>query len=183
MNPECPNELLALDSNAATLWPKLRKKAKVTIDRELNEIVPDQRGSILKGIGLPDLLFRLECQRQREKGGRQDELARARIWFHVSEACAPGDFIPDLTSDSRYLLNPWIVSSSLKYPNLKLERLSKVPPGAVPLCANDRCSKGEDGRRAVATAGKYCSNSCRSSMGRRLPAKSTRRRHNAAIAA
>src|SRR5579872_2785564 len=124
MKPECPAQLMALDSNAAILWPKLLKRAQVTIDRGQDEIVPDQRGMILSGLGLPDLLFRLECQRQRERGGPEDELARAKIWFHIAESCVPGDSVPDLTGDNRYLLNPWIVTA-LKYPNPRLAALSQ----------------------------------------------------------
>jgi hypothetical protein len=124
MNTDCPSQLLALDSNAERFWLKLLKKASITVDKERGEIVADQRGAILEGIGLPDLLFRLECQRSRENG-HQDELAHARIWFHVAEACAPGDSIPDLTGDNKFLLNPWIVTPSLKFVNVRLALLQQ----------------------------------------------------------
>jgi hypothetical protein len=176
MKTQCPQELLALDFNSPNLWPKLLKRAQVTIDGGQNEIVADKRGMILSGIGLPDLMFRLDCQRQREKDGAQNELSRARIWFHVAEACAPGDSVPDLNSENRYLLNPWIIKQELKYPNPRLAALNEDRLGGVQLCANDRCKKGADGQRAIVTHGKYCSNACRSSMGRRLPPKSYLRR-------
>ncbi len=49
----------------------------------------------------------------------------------------------------------------------------------VKLCANDRCMKGPDGTRAMVLTGRYCSNACRSSMGRRLPPRSTKPRNSA----
>ena len=119
----CPSEILALDANAKHLWPLFVKKAGVTIDKAEWQIIEDRRGSILKGIGIPDLIFRLSCQRQREKYGRQNEVARSRIWRHVAEACAPGDSIPDLSSDNLYSLNPWIVTKKLKFPDPRAERL------------------------------------------------------------
>jgi hypothetical protein len=128
---DCPAELLALDRNAAQLWPKLLKKSGATVDRTTKEIVQDRRGSILCGIGVPDLVFRLECQREREKGGAQNEVARAKIWFHIAEACAPGDSIPDLTSDNRYLLNPWIVTKALKFPDPRFQAV-KQPQAEKP---------------------------------------------------
>lgn len=118
---DCPIDVLALDQHATQLWPRLLKKSGAIVDRETNEIVQDKRGAILCGIGVPDLVFRLECQREREKGGPENEVSRARIWFHVAEACAPGDSIPDLTADNRYLLNPWIVTKALKCPDPRVD--------------------------------------------------------------
>lgn len=123
----CPTEILALDRNAALLWPKLLKKSGATVDRGTNQIVQDKRGAILDGIGVPDLVFRLQCQHDREKGGPENELARAKIWFHVAEACVPGDSIPDLTGDNRYLLNPWIVTKALKYPDPRAQLVREEP--------------------------------------------------------
>src|SRR5713226_1848630 len=96
----CPEELITLDENALVLWPKLLKRAGVTIAH--GEIFLHRRGIILKNFGLPDLLFRLECQKQRERGGSQDERARARMWFHVAEASASGESIPDVSGENRY---------------------------------------------------------------------------------
>jgi hypothetical protein len=181
MKSDCPEKLINLDANSTRLWPKLLKRTQVTVDRAQDEIVADKRGMILSGIGLPDLIFRLECQKQREKDGQQDELARARIWFHVAEACAPGDSVPELNGENRYLLNPWIIAQELKYTNPRLAALNEDRLGGVQLCANDRCKKGADGQRAIVTDGKYCSNACRSSMGRRLPPKSHMRRRESVI--
>jgi hypothetical protein len=117
----CPTELVALDNNAPTLWSKLLRRIKVTISQ--GEIIEDHRGWILRSFGLPDLLFRLECQQKREQG-RQDERARARIWFHIAESCSAGESIPELTAENKYVLNPWIVTRELKHPNPRLEMLS-----------------------------------------------------------
>lgn len=131
-NAACPPELQVLDRNAAHLWTKLLKKSGATVDKSTNEIVQDKRGATLCGIGVPDLVFRLQCQREREKGGPEDEVARARIWFHVAEACAPGDSIPDLTAENRYLLNPWIVTKALKFADPRVALVRKPPTAVKP---------------------------------------------------
>ncbi len=182
--PKCPPELLALDANAAVLWPKLFKRSGATVDpdSESNGVIRDKRGAILLGNVFSkqadSLTSRLEFQRERESrnSGKPDELARARIWFHVAEASAPGDYLPDLTANNLYILNPWIVTSSLKFKNPAFERM-KTKAETVQLCANDRCHKGPSGGRAILTVkGKYCSNACRKSMGLRLPPQRTKRR-------
>jgi hypothetical protein len=117
--------LTKLDTNAEMLLPKVIKKSGATVDKKTGDIFEDKRGQILGNIGIPDLIFRLECQRQRENGGLQDEIARARIWFHVAEACAPGDSIPDVGGDDKYLLNAWIVTPSLKFHNPRFDELKK----------------------------------------------------------
>jgi hypothetical protein len=160
--PACPAELLALDRNAHVLWAKLLKKAGVVCDQ--GQVILDKRGTILLRIGLPDLLFRLECQRVRECGS-QDEYARARIWFHVAEACAPGDSIPDI-GERLYLLNPWIVTAQ-KFLDPGLERLNTRKAAGGKLCANVRCRKGVDQSRAsVAGRSKFCSKACRNLVAR-----------------
>jgi hypothetical protein len=160
--PACPAQLLALDTNSHVLWPKLLKKAGVVCAQ--GQVIPDKRGIILLRIGLPDLLFRLECQRARECRS-QDEYARARIWFHVAEACAPGDSIPDI-GERLYLLNPWIVTAQ-KFLDPGLERLNSRKAAGEKLCANVRCRKGVDQSRAsVAGRSKYCSKACRNLVAR-----------------
>jgi hypothetical protein len=120
--------LLKLDVNAGILLPRVIKKSGATVDKKTGDVFEDKRGWILGNIGIPDLIFRLECQQQREQkhGGTQDEVARARIWFHVAEACAPGDSIPDVGGDDKYLLNPWIVTSSLKFHNPRFVALKEA---------------------------------------------------------
>ncbi|PWT79024.1 MAG: hypothetical protein C5B59_00500 [Bacteroidetes bacterium] len=77
--------------HAEQLFPKLLDAVGVIIDRETGEIVKDKAGSLLLGFGIPDLLFRLECQQQRERkhGLEQDSAARAKIWRHIAEASKP----------------------------------------------------------------------------------------------
>lgn len=121
MNSELES-LRRFDENADELYPKLVGAADITIDRTTGEIFRDKRGEIFLGIGIPDLLFRLECQQTREqKAGRPpDGIARARIWRHVAEACKPGDAIADITHD--YQLNNWLPESHPKFARQLIQR-------------------------------------------------------------
>ena len=97
-----PSEVDAVDENAEQLYARLVGAVGVTIDRDTREIVQDEAGMRLLRFGVPDLLFRLECQREREAkaGTGQDAVARAKIWRHVAEACKPGAQIADITDPS-----------------------------------------------------------------------------------
>jgi hypothetical protein len=108
-------DLQKFDENADELFPKLLDAVNVTLDRETGQIVRDDRGSFLVGLGIPDLLFRLKHQQAREQkaGQPQDAVARAKIWRHISEACKPGDSIADITHDSQ--LNAWLPESHPKF--------------------------------------------------------------------
>jgi len=112
----CPKELTELDPNAAVLWPKLLKRVGVTISR--GEAIEEKRAWILRSFGLPSLLQRLTPG--------MNERDRARIWWRECAACSEGDSIPDLTSENMHQLNPWIVTASEKYPDLRAARLAIV---------------------------------------------------------
>lgn len=106
-NTEAPAVIQLLEANASVLWPRLMKSAHLATYR--GEIVEDSRSKALFRFGVPDLIFRLQCQGERECGGRQNNIAGARIWRHVAEACKPGTEIPDITDLSD--LNEWLPDS------------------------------------------------------------------------
>jgi hypothetical protein len=112
---ELIERLRRFDENSDELFPKLLDAANITVDRDTGEIIKDKQGSVLIGLGIPDLLFRLECQQTREQRAAQSQnaVARAKIWRHVSEACKPGDAIADITHDSQ--LNAWLPDSHPKF--------------------------------------------------------------------
>jgi len=99
LGPAIPVELAAFPETAE-LWPKLVRRAR-----------PD----MLEQYGLPELVWRLSVQLERERrnGGRPDFEARARIWFRVAwkSSLTPGEAkksqaeIPD---PSREILQQWI---------------------------------------------------------------------------
>lgn len=70
------------------LWPKLFRSADF---------------KMLYRFGVDDLLFRFTCQiaREQRRGIPPDYRQRARIWYHVATASAPGSSdIPDLTENN-----------------------------------------------------------------------------------
>ena len=79
--------------DAAILWPRLLRRAK-----------PEH----LKHFGISDLAFRLACQKEREcrNSGHLDVRARAVIWRHVAEQCAPG--IGEVTTATEEALRQWM---------------------------------------------------------------------------
>ena len=91
----CPPEILAVDANAETLWRVLLRKVGITISK--GEHIEDRGAWILRNLGVPDLASRLGIQNQVEKGGPQDDVARAVIWRHVCEASSAGDSIADIS--------------------------------------------------------------------------------------
>jgi len=109
----CPPEILALDANAETLWRVLLKKVGVTISK--GEHIEDKRAWVLRNFGVPDIARRLSIRQQIENGGPQDDVARAVIWRHVAEASSPGDSITDLSAQTRFSLNPFIVPKEKKF--------------------------------------------------------------------
>ena len=110
-----PPEILALDTNAETLWHVLLKKVGVTISK--GEHIEDKRAWILRNFGVPDLAYCLSIRQEIENGGPQDDVACAVIWRHVAEASSPGDSITDLSDQNRFLLNPFIVPKDKKFAN------------------------------------------------------------------
>lgn len=98
----CPREILALDTNADILWRVLL--CKVGITTKGGKHIEDRRARILRNFGSPDLANTLAVQRQIEKGGAQDDVARATIWRHVCEASSAGDSIGDMNGQNRYVL-------------------------------------------------------------------------------
>jgi hypothetical protein len=101
----CPFELIALDPNAETLWPKLLGKLRVTVSK--GEHIEERRAWILRNFGLPSLLQRLRPG--------MNERERARIWWREAAACSEGESITDITPENFHVLNPWIVSGDQKY--------------------------------------------------------------------
>jgi hypothetical protein len=158
----CPAEVSTLDANAMTLWPVLLKKVGVTVSR--GEHIEDRRAWILRNFGVDDLAGRLDVQQQREKCGPQDDVARARIWRHVAEACLPGDSIGDITPQNMYLLNAFIVPKARRFAS-PLDALRRTPSSELPLCANDRCPHGP--AKVPISRAKFCSRSCRNVVSRR----------------
>jgi hypothetical protein len=110
---ECPSSILAADSNAPALWRVLIRKVGVTVSK--GQHIEDRPAWMLRNFGVDDLANRLAIQQQREKGGPQHDIARAKMWRHVSEACLPGDSISDLTASNLYLLNAFIVPKDKRY--------------------------------------------------------------------
>jgi hypothetical protein len=161
----CPSSMLALDANATILWPVLLKKVGVTISK--GEHIEDKPAWRLRNFGADDLAHRLSVQQQRENGP-QDDIARAKIWRHVSEACQPGDSISDLTAANMYQLNAFIVPRDKRFAT-PLDALRKTTPQRLLLCANERCLNGPGETRAYACSAraKFCSKSCRNVVSRR----------------
>jgi hypothetical protein len=118
---EVVERLKVLDKNAEDLFPKLLKHCGVTLDRKTGECIEDHAYHLLFDIGIPELIFRLECQQTREQrsDAPQDELARAKMWRHVAEASKPmssktGDgSISDI--NDKTVLNPWLPASAKKF--------------------------------------------------------------------
>jgi hypothetical protein len=158
---ECPSSILAADANAPALWRVLIKKVGVTISK--GEYIEDRRAWTLLNFGVDDLANRLAIQQQREKGGPQDDIARAKMWRHVSEACLPGDSISDLTASNLYLLNAFIVPRDKRYAS-PFDALRVEAELHLPLCANDLCPRKA---RVSSSRAKYCSKSCRNVVSRR----------------
>ena len=158
----CPSELLLLDVNATTLWPVVLRKVRVTISK--GEHIEDKRAWVLRNFGVGDLANRLAVQQKRENGGPQDDVARAVIWRHVAEASSPGDSIADITSQTMYLLNPFIVAKGKRFAN-PLDSLHRRLQPKLPLCANTLCPNGP--ARVPNARAKFCSKSCRNVVSRR----------------
>lgn len=115
LRAELIERLRRFDKNADELFPRLLDAANITVERSTGEIVRDKQGSVLIGLGIPDLVFRLECQQNSDQraGRSQNAIARAKIWRHVAEACKPGDAVADITHDSQ--LNAWLPESHRKF--------------------------------------------------------------------
>jgi hypothetical protein len=114
----CPAELLAVDANAATLWPVFLKRVGLHFNSRGEVIENDgHRADIVRQFGVPSLINRLTV--------REAERDRARIWWREAIACSEGDSdIPDLPSANLHVLNPFIVTPALKFADPRSERLA-----------------------------------------------------------
>jgi hypothetical protein len=116
----CPVELTAVDPNAPVLWAILLKRVGLHLDR-LGDVIEDggKRADIVRRFATPSLIARLTAQ--------ETERDRARIWWREAIACSEGGSdIPDLSSENFYVVNPFIVTPSLKYPDPRAERLREL---------------------------------------------------------
>jgi hypothetical protein len=120
-------QLRQYDEYADELYPKLLETVGVQIDRETGEIIKDKTGNLMMGFGIPDLIFRLDCQAQRERrrGDCQDSVARARIWRHIAEATklvnkGSEGSIPDINEE--WQLNQWLPENYPKFSRAPIQR-------------------------------------------------------------
>lgn len=114
---EVPAEILAADPNAKTLWCVFLKKIGIHFDKQGDAIENEtHRAEIIRKFGVPSLLQRLPFTKT--------EVERARVWWRESMACDAGESIPDLGSENMYVLNPFIVTKSLKFRNPRFEQLA-----------------------------------------------------------
>lgn len=126
----CPPEILALDPNAETLWPRFVRAAGCTTSatRKKKIIAADfwvdndnHRALIVRQFGIPSLIQRLSVAK--------DEVGRARAWWRESQACAEGDTISDLSAENMHVLNPFIVSAGLKFSRPEPKHKPEWPTG------------------------------------------------------
>jgi len=172
----CAPEILALDRNAEALWAKLLRRSKIVLDQKGQVLdLNGRRAAVIRGFAIPDLQARLEAQAKREAAGPQDDLARARIWWHVAEAAAPGDSIPEMSEASAYQLNPFIVPAELRFPfplrdrdRLAAELAELTEPSRR--CENPHCRKGPRHSRASlrgkSARARFCDRACRAHANR-----------------
>ncbi len=113
----CPAELRAVDANAATLWGVFLKRVGLHLNSRGEVIENDgRRADIVRRFGVRSLIDRLPAQKT--------ERDRARIWWRETIACSEGESdIPDLSSTNMHVLNPFIVTPSLKFTDPRAERL------------------------------------------------------------
>lgn len=152
----CPVELKALDPNAEVLWPVFLKKTGISMSVRRDRVIDNQsrHAWIIRNLGIPSLQHRLSIAR--------NELARAKVWWRESAACSEGTSIPDLTADTMYLLNPFIVTPSLKFADPWKRAVRKADePWIVGECS--RCGGPiKDAPFLSATkVGEFCSRECR----------------------
>lgn len=73
----------------------------------------------------------------------QDDIARARIWYHVAEASSAGESISDISAKNAYVLNAFILDKALKFPFPELKKESD----ALPLLSAGAMSVEDNPRR------------------------------------
>lgn len=112
----CPDEIRALDPNAESLWPIFLRRISLHFDSR-GAIIEDEgrQAWVVRNFGIPSLIQRLAAA--------STELERARVWWRESVACSKGDSIPDLSTENMHLLNPFIVTEGLKFPDPRATRL------------------------------------------------------------
>jgi hypothetical protein len=118
----CPIAIRALDSNAEHLWRIFLKKARIpmagskVIEGDGSPEHETKRASIVRRFGIPSLEQRLV---------NKDEIQRAKVWWRESVACSEGESeISGLTPENMYVINPFIVTESLKFKDPRVERLT-----------------------------------------------------------
>lgn len=113
----CPSEIRALDANAETLWLEFLRRTGISMSVDRKTVIDgaSKRAWVIRNLGVPSLIQRLSAAK--------DEIGRARVWWREAASCGAGDSIPDLSPDSMSVLNPFIVTKSLKFKDTRLEKL------------------------------------------------------------
>lgn len=122
----CPEEIRALDPNANILWVKFLRRTGIPMSAKSKKgknIATDlwvdnncRRAAIIRNFGIASLLQRLP--------NAKNEVDRAKAWWREAAACSEGDTIPDLSSQNMCVLNPFIVTKSLKFVDVRFEKLT-----------------------------------------------------------
>lgn len=118
---ECPDSIKAVDLNAEILWPIFLKKTGIAMSTDKKTVIDNEgrRALMIRSFGIPSLAARLS--------DAKDEISRARIWWRESIACSEGvSDIPDLKTDNRHILNPFIVTPSLRFKDPRIEAMHRV---------------------------------------------------------
>jgi hypothetical protein len=149
----CPVAIRAIDSNAERLWRIFLKKAGIpmagskVIEGDGSLEHETKRAHIVRNFGVPSLMQRLAVA--------YDERSRAKVWWRECIACSDGGSdIPDLTAE--YVLNPFIVTKELKYPNPRLIAMAAARENT------DSTTLPTRGRPAKSVAQKRAANAARS---------------------
>jgi hypothetical protein len=149
---DCPHELLAVDISAKILWAEFLKRTGISMSVDRKTVIDNgsKRAWAIRNLGVPSLIQRLSAAK--------DEVSRARIWWRESIACSEGESeIPDITSDRMHVLNPFIVTAALKFPdpraaNLEKARAARLENAAFEARRRGRPKKSAEERRAAKAA-------------------------------
>jgi len=117
----CPVEITALDQNAEKLWPQFLRRTGVSMSVDRKRVIDNEsrRALIIRSFGVPSLIQRLAAAK--------DERDRARVWWREASACSEGESsISDLSTDNLFVLNPFIVTPELKYPDPRTAYLERA---------------------------------------------------------
>lgn len=148
----CPVAIRALDSNAERLWRIFLKKAGIpmagskVIEGDGSPEHETKRASIVRRFGIPSLEQRLVDK---------DEIQRAEVWWRECVACSEGESeISGLTPENMYVINPFIVTESLKFKDPRVERLTVAREVLQdrPMKRRGRPAKSDAERRATNAA-------------------------------